>query len=533
MKLSILALLFLSISTLGNERTSETLDARKGLYRLLAAEMLDKGAYHFRTSMEFFEQNELLKDTDLSKVRDTKATLAFGYALTPYLLLSAEGGFNIASRTPKTAAGATSAGSDAINLTRGALAATGYFDMSPWFRWNPHRLVAGFSLWIDFSRITRFIDSPNIIPTAMFTADFTDNATAPFRIHLNAGFRPANGKRFYDDATIPKDYDRFVTDTINSWAWTTGLGLEFPLTYVNPSAELHMVKTANTGFGETPKWVTVGLKGKPFPTKNIELFGGADIGISSFKATPTGIKPDAPVVPLWNAFIGFAVSQFGLREGETTVSEAAYNKLKSTLNDQDVVLQGLKRDLEYNVIQGRVVDATTKQPLVGVSFTFPENPDLKGFRSDSEGRFVHYYKNLTGSRLVVAMEGYDASSKFLSLKPGERVTVDIELKKANPNNNLADFVANITNEAGLGLVANVRLTNTQTGQAVIGTTDSSGQISFKVMEGSYRLDIVAANMRPLNEMVVFEKGKTVLRSYMLTVTAPSPTTSPATSATPR
>lgn len=535
MKLSILPLILFSTPIFASETTSETLDARKGLFRLLSAEVLEKGAYHFRTSMEFFEQSDLLKDTEESKVRDTKANLAFGYALTPYLLLSGQGGFNIASRTPKAAAGSVSAGSDSINLIRGSLAGTAYHDMSSWLSLRENRIVAGFSLWIDFSKITRFIEGPNIVPTAMFTGDFSDNEAAPYRLHLNFGFRPANGKRFYDDATIPKDYDRFVTDTINSWAWTSAFGVEFPMNDINPSAEIHMVKTADTGFSETPKWISIGLKGKPFPTKNIELFGGADIGVSSFKASTATVKPDSPVVPLWNAFIGFAVNQFGLREGDTTVSLAAYNKLKTTVGEQEAQLQGLKKDLEYNVVQGRVIDATTKQALPGVTFSFPESPDLKSFKSDADGKFVHYFKSLIGNRLVVSMEGYDDSSKFLSLKPGERVSAEIELRKANPNSQLADFVATVTSESGVGIVANVRLSNVQSGQAVLGTTDANGQIAFKVMEGNYRLDIVAANLRPISEIVEFQKGKTVLRSYMLTSlgTTPTPTTTVTPTASPQ
>jgi hypothetical protein len=524
MKLSIISLGFLLTSAVAVERTSETLDARKGQFRLLSAELVEKGSYHFTTSMEFFQQDDLVKDSDNSRVRDTKANLAFGYALTPQILLSGHGGFNIAARTPQAASGSTTTGSDAIDLIRGGIAVTGFYDLGKWFHLLDKKFVAGLSVWVDFSKITRFIEAPNIIPTAIFSGDFTDNVIAPVRTHLNLGFRPANGKRFYDDSTIPKDYDRFVTDTLNSWAWTTGVGLEFPFENINPSAEFHLVKTQDTAFGQAPKWVTVGVKGKPLGTKNIELFGAVDIGLTSFKATVAGQKPDSPVVPLWNAVVGFSVNEFGIRHGETTVSEAEYRRLKTTVNEQDSLLQSLKRELEYVTVQGRVIDASTKAPLSGVTLSFPESPDLKTSRTDSEGRFVRYFRSLTGTRLVVALEGYDSSSKFLSLKPGERVTSDIELKRASPGQQLTDFVATITNDAGAGVVSTVTLKNVQTQESTVGSSDNLGQIVLKVAEGSYELEISARGMNPIKETIEFQKGKTVLRSYVLIPEAsPSPT----------
>ncbi|MDB5037991.1 MAG: hypothetical protein JWQ35_1519, partial [Bacteriovoracaceae bacterium] len=371
MKLWILSFLFLSSIVSASERTSETLDARRGLYRLLSADSLEKDSYHFITSMQFFQQDGMLKDTENSSVRDTKTTLGFGYALTPHIQLSANGGFNIASRTPRAAVNGGSSGTDAIDIVQGGAAITGVYDIGEYLHLQSRRFTAGVSVWIDFEKITRFIDSPNIIPTLIFSTDHTDHPVLPFRSHLNLGFRPANGARFYKDSAPVKDYDRFVTDTLNSWAWTAGLGIEFPTRVVNPSAEMHIVKTANSSFASTPKWVTFGLKGRPFPTRNIEIFGGADIGLSSFKATAAGQKPDAPVVPLWNAILGFSVSQFGLKETETSVSTAEYNDLKSKVAEQESVLQGLRKDIEYNILQGRVVDAITKKPLSHVIISFP------------------------------------------------------------------------------------------------------------------------------------------------------------------
>jgi hypothetical protein len=124
----------------------------------------------------------------------------------------------------------------------------------------------------------------------------------------------------------------------------------------------------------------------------------------------------------------------------------------------------------------------------------------------------------------VALEGYDSSSKFLSLKPGERVTSDIELKRASPGQQLTDFVATITNDAGAGVVSTVTLKNVQTQESTVGSSDNLGQIVLKVAEGSYELEISARGMNPIKETIEFQKGKTVLRSYVLIPEAsPSPT----------
>ncbi|MDB5036669.1 MAG: hypothetical protein JWQ35_197, partial [Bacteriovoracaceae bacterium] len=93
--------------------------------------------------------------------------------------------------------------------------------------------------------------------------------------------------------------------------------------------------------------------------------------------------------------------------------------------------------------------------------------------------------------------------------------VDIELRKPTPGAELADFVASVSNENGAGLISSITLTNTTTGQVVVGNTDASGQVSLKVLQGRYRLDIKSEGMNLITETIEFQKGKTVLRSFSL------------------
>lgn len=507
--------LFLFLSGLNlsaADRSSETLKGQKGLFRLMSADILEPGDYHFRTSLEYFQQADLLKDLEKSDVQRTKATLGFGYALTPNVLLSAHAGFDIASRTPKTVG--TTSGTENINLVKAGFTATGVYDIGEFFKWEPKRLTAGLALWVDFSKVTRFIDGPNIVPTAIFSTDYSDLQPLPVRGHLNVGFKPANGARYYEDSAAVKDFERFATDTINDWALTTGLGVEFPFDYVNPSVEIHMEKVSTLSFADTPKWVTAGIKGRPFPTKNVELFAGADVGLSSFSATTSG-KPAAPAVPLWNVIAGFAVGHFGVREDESIVKTSEYLSLKQRSQEQDVILQGLKKDLEYNAIQGRVIDASTKKPLANVVLSFPESADLKSSRTDADGRFVRYFKGLSGHRLVFSLEGYDSSSKFLAMKPGERLNLDIELKKTSLEEQIGDFVATVTDDKGIGIQAAITFINATTNTQISGSSDLSGNLNMKIPQGTYKVEIKASGYQTATDTLEFEKGKTVLRSYTL------------------
>lgn len=503
-----------------NLRSSETIRGQKGLFRLLSADINETSAYHFRTSIEYSQQNDLLKDVDHSTVRTTKATIAFGYALLPEILLSLHSGYNISSREPDAAAGGAGSGTETYDLVKTGAAITGTYDVGRnFFKLEPYRFTTGASLWIDFSKVTRFFKSVNIVPTLIASMDYADHPVVPFRAHFNVGFRLANGARYFNDNSTVSDFERYSTDTINSFAITTGAGVEFPTYLVNPSLEVHMEKTADSSLSRTPKWLTVGLKGKPFPQKNVEIFGAVDVGLSSFRATstpPVGVisKPDVGAVPLWNVVMGFALAQFGRKGGEIGVDQIEYNNVKTQLQENQRVVSRLQRDLEFNTVQGRVIDAVSKSPLEGVTLSFPDSSELKPVSTDADGKFVRYFKSLPGARLLFSKTGYESSSKFLSLKPGERVTVDIEMKKSTTEL-MADFVATITDVQGKGVGATVTLTNVSNGETMTSVADATGQVVLKVREGSYRLEIKSQGLKTVNETIDFARGKTVLRFYSM------------------
>ncbi len=509
--------------------------AQPGQVRLLGAEVLEAGDYNLQTSFQFFQQDELLEDTDRSTVRRTQGYLGFGYALTPNIHLSGSGGFSIASRKPTRATTGATTGGETIDLLKFFGAAYAAYDVgSNFFGLAPKRLTAGGALEIDFSKITRFIAGPNIIPRLIVSTDFTDNQVVPYKAHLNLGFRPGNGSRYYEESdTTIKDLDRLATDTINSYAVTFATGIEFPLQQVTPSLEMHMEYVMDAGFSNSPKWITPAVKARPFSQKNIEVLLGVDVGLSSYTATPTGQKPAAPAVPLWNILLGFSVSNFGKKSNELAVDRQQFENLQTTLASREKVLAGLQQDLQYNTIQGRVIDAQTKEPIAGASLSFPDNSDFKTSTTDEEGKFIRYFKALSGNRMAISKEGYETSSKFLAMKPGERVNVDIELSKSTGEAR-GFFVATITDPDGLGLPAQITFTNMGTNENSAATSDAAGQVNLRVRPGSYQITIRAAGMQTITDRLEFEGGKTVLRSYSFvkdtaggTTPTPAPTPAPA------
>lgn len=494
--------------------TSETIDSRRGLFRLLSADINEPDAYNFKTSVQYSYHKDLLKDIDESTVQSTEAGLAFGYALLPQLQLAAHGGFRTIERRPQEANSSANPANESVALATMGAAVTGTYDLANMFSLQTQRLTTGLSVWINFSRITRFFKGVDVIPTAIFSGDFTDSQLFPFRVHANAGFRYKSSKRYFENTSDVTDLERLGTKSFKSSVIQGGLGFEFPFEYMNPSLEAHIYKAMDTSFMNSPKWITLGLKGRPFPQKNIEVFGAADIGLSTFKATASGTEPKVHAVPLWNAVFGFGIGQFGRREGEVGVNQKEYDAVKKDLSESKTIIGGLERDLEFNTVRGRVIDAETKRPMSGVSITAPETPEIKSSTTADDGRFVRYFKALPGNRLVFSKEGYESSSKFLSLRPGERVTVDIELKKST-GENLADFVATITDQNGQGVAARLTLRRIDTGEISVVNSDAQGQLTMKVAEGRYLVEIRAEGFRGIGDQVEFTRGKTILRTFSL------------------
>lgn len=515
LKLSV-ALLSLLAPTLIVAESSETITAQKGLFRLLSADVNEQAAYHFRTAIQYFQQADLIKDSNESTIRATQASLGFGYALTPHIHLNAYGGFKLTTREPEViSVGQVNPGTESIDIVKSGLAVTGTYDVGQFMALKPNRFTAGLSLWVNLGKITRFIEGPDVVPTAIFTGDFTDAKLFPFRTHLNVGYRLNNSKRYFDeDAPVVTDFDRVGTETFDSQAILLAAGIEIPFQDVNPSMEVHMQRALDAGWKNSPSWVTLGLKGKPFPQKNIEVFGAVDVGLSQFKATAVSQKPVVPAVPLWNAVLGFGISQFGRRANEVGVDQREYDTVKKNLAEREVMIAGLEKDLEFNVFRGRVLDAETKQPLAGVQISLPESADFKPSTTEDDGKFVRYFKSIPGSRLLFTKEGYESSSKFLALRPGEKVSADIELRKA-VGENLADFVATITDDQGRPVAARVSLRSIETGELSVGTADPQGQLSLKIKEGKYLVEIRADGFKTMGDQIEFARGKTVLRNFSL------------------
>lgn len=496
-------------------RSSETLDGRRGQFRLLSADTNEEGDYHFRTSFEYFQKDDLLDDN--TKVEATRATLGFGYAITPNIHVSASGGADITDKEENNF-------TQTFIVPRFSAAATGTYDVGRFVGLPENRWFAGASLWVDFSRISRFFKGVNVIPTLMTTGNWSEQEI-PVRAHFNLSFIPKNDGRYFDSDEAPNDpndigvtdADRLATRTINSFAIAPAIGVELPFEDINPSVEAHLQYVKDAGFSRSPKWVTVGVKGRPFPQKNIEIFGGVDLGLSTYKNTTQARpneKPDVYAVPLWNAVLGFGISQFGKRAGEVGVDEREYLRTRAALNDSNETLAKLKSELQYNTIRGKVIDAETNRPIPGVEIDFPDQSGLKSSSTDRNGEFVRYFSEFRG-RIQFSKDGYNPSSKFLNMKPGESVTTNVELEKGT-GGNFGDLAITVSDESGQGVAAAVRVINLRTNESSTGQTDSSGKLNLKLEEGAYRIEIRASGYRGQRDRFEIEAGKAVLRTYTVT-----------------
>lgn len=490
---------------------TETLDARKGLIHLLAGDPFEAGDYHVRTSFQYFLDEDLLDGGN--EVEATSAKLGFGYSLFEYIRLSASGGVDVALLD-------IGAQSQSISLIRFDLAATAADDLGQRFGLKSKRLMGAASLQLDLTKPTRFFDGIGGTFTLALTSDWTDQQI-PVRVHGNLGVRPKSGSRYFDRNALDvtnnlavDDFDYFAVKAIENIGIRAGLGFEFPLEYVTPSLEYNIEYLNDAGFSESPQQVTVGLKGHPFPQKNIDLFAAVDIGLSSYTNAAVNARPEAYAVPLWNAILGFGITQFGKRAGEIGIDARQYQKTVDELRAQNELLAALKKDLAYNSLTGRVIDSETKRPISGVSISFPESPELSASSTDKEGQFRRFFPHLKGTRVLFSRDGYQPSSKFYALKPGESVQADIELQKGDATQ-LATLVMNITDEDGLA-VAGARVIARQSGQDPAEVqADSSGRLRLNLNPGSYVVEIRAPGYQLTRERIQLEPGKALLRTLSL------------------
>ncbi len=495
---------------------SETLDGRKGAFRLISADVNDEGEYFFRSSIEYFYDSDLLDDQRNSS--GTNARFAFGYALFPELLLTGTGGFRVVTLE-------TGNFEQNYTLTGFQLGATGSFDIGSRLNLAAGRLMAGASLMIDFTRPARFFKGLGVQPRFMLTTDYSDLEPVGVRWHLNVGLNPAKDNRYFNASRnivvgstaepFYKTFDYFAFQTNRKIAVPVATGVELPFWLLTPSLEFHWEYVFGAKFADQPKWVTVGMKTRPFPQKNIELFGGADIGLSQFKRVPDGERPDTRPVPLWNAILGFGISQFGKKPNEVAIDASELDKTRASLKERNDMIGALRADLAYNTVTGRVLDADTKMPMSGVTVSFPEQTQIRRSVTDEKGEFTRYFPNLAGSRIVFSKEGYADSTKFLALKPGESIRVDIQLARGGADK-MGDLKISVTDAQGKALPnVEVLLVNQDTKTESKAVSDASGAAAIQLPQGLYSLELRSEGFVVRKESIEVRAGAAVIRSFAL------------------
>jgi len=238
--------------------------------------------------------------------------------------------------------------------------------------------------------------------------------------------------------------------------------------------------------------------------------------LSQYKATALTARPDTHAVPLWNAILGFGISQFGKKPNEVEIDATELNKTRNQLKERNDTLYALKSDLGYNTVTGKVVDAETKQPMSGVIISFPEQPQIRRTMTNDKGEFIRYFPNLAGSRMVFSKEEYADSTKFLALKPGESVKVEIELAKGGVEM-IGDLQVAVTKSDGTAVIgAEILVISEALKIENKGTTDSAGNFGLKLPEGDYSVEVRAPGFVTRKDMVQVKAGSAVIRAYGLT-----------------
>ncbi len=180
------------------------------------------------------------------------------------------------------------------------------------------------------------------------------------------------------------------------------------------------------------------------------------------------------------------------------------------------MLSALRLDLAYNTVTGKVTDAETRMPMAGVTVSFPEQPQIRQTTTNDRGEFTRYFPNLAGSRIVFSKEGYADSTKFLALKPGEAVKVDIQMSRGGAEQ-MGEVKLSVTDAGGQPLAgAEVLVSNASTQAQSKGLTDAAGNLSLQLADGEYSIEIKAQGFVIRRDTVQVRAGSAVIRAYQLT-----------------
>lgn len=363
-------------------------------------------------------------------------------------------------------------------------------------------LHAGLMLDLDFPAGSNSVGldfgATSVDIVALFTADLTEMAEIPLRLHLNAGYYVDNSSRLF-----PVRLDRverfghYVYDTDRA---LIALAADAPLPYATPFLEytIEIPTTApcdgdnpqlcvsEQGFKSYPSWLTVGVRSQP--VYGLSFLAAMDLGMT------TAESQGVPAVPAWNLVLGASYALNPFQSGRERIVEVPVEVPVGVMT---------------SYVEGFVQDSGSGEPIADATITYAadRSPQL----SDGQGRFRTYdFEPGTELTLTVSHPNY-VSREFAVTVAEEPVSGPLQLEPAFEG---ALLIGMVDTASPVDATVSLR------GEA--GTYDlavEDGMFEGEVAPGTYDLVVHALGYEAYVDQVEFSIGRVEL-AYELTALPP-------------
>ncbi|HZS38649.1 MAG TPA: OmpA family protein, partial [Polyangia bacterium] len=237
--------------------------------------------------------------------------------------------------------------------------------------------------------------------------------------------------------------------------------------------------------GNIQQYVTLGLRARP--VAGLILDAGIDIGAQS-----PGFQYGPPV-PQWNLTFGAAY---------------AYDPVGQAKPKTKVVTKTITREISRGPITGKVRgivrDAATKKPLGGATVRYlnrRENPQMTA----DDGTFTSY--GFSPGLVVVEVSRDDYNSMRIETSAVANRDTPIEaLLTAKPPQN-GTLRGKVSDDAGLPVAANVRLSPVGGGNAIDADLEGPGAFNAKLPGGDYNMEVTAQNYLSKQRQISITAGQ--------------------------
>jgi hypothetical protein len=252
----------------------------------------------------------------------------------------------------------------------------------------------------------------------MLEADFRPLPEA--LVILNIGYHLDNSESIFEDGLNPSQ--RFSAGINPHDQFLLLLGFAYQLGPVAPFLEYGTAQALGAdglGFGDSPNWLTIGVRAWPLSRHTLHLLAAVDIGL-----TGIDVPQDQARIPPYNIILSVGYDFGAVPDPEPRVEVREVVKVKEV--EVPVPAPPPEPEPKGRVV-GQVVDAVSGNPL-GNAKVIVEGKETTILLSDpAEGKFATCLSDPGPVKLTVTREGYREEETAVLIENEPEVPVTVKL----------------------------------------------------------------------------------------------------------